>query len=116
LSRSSGLDERVFAFSHELFVHVNDHRAVYQAMVGKRSGAAVQHAIRRLILDLVREVVKATSRAAASTVPTEALVQFIAGALFGLLTWWLDGEMRLSVEKVNTLFRRLAIPALKAAG
>jgi hypothetical protein len=44
----------------------------------------------------------------------EALAQFITGALFGLLRWWLNGKMRLSVEEVNTLFRRLAIPVLKA--
>jgi hypothetical protein len=38
-----------------------------------------------------------------------------AGGLFGRLMWWLAGKMRLSVEEVNTLFRRLAIPAVKAA-
>jgi hypothetical protein len=48
-------------------------------------------------------------------VPAEALVQFTAGALFGLLMWWLDGKMRLPVAEVDALFRRLAIPALKAA-
>ena len=47
--------------------------------------------------------------------PADALVQFMAGSLFGLLMWWLDGKMRLSVAEVNALFRRLAIPALKAA-
>jgi hypothetical protein len=35
--------------------------------------------------------------------------------VFGLLMWWLDGRMRPNVEDVNTLFRRLAIPAVKAA-
>lgn len=115
LSRSSSLEERVFAFSHELFAHANDHRSVFRAMVGKRSGAAVQHVMRRLIVDLVREDVKAASRTTGHAIPTEALVQFIAGALFGLLMWWMDGEMTLSVAKVNDLFRRLAIPGLKAA-
>jgi hypothetical protein len=31
------------------------------------------------------------------------------------MMWWLGGKRRLSVEEVDTLFRRLAIPALKAA-
>jgi len=48
-------------------------------------------------------------------VPTEALVQFVAGSFFGLLIWWLSGKMPLSVEDVNSLFRRLALAALKAA-
>jgi AcrR family transcriptional regulator len=116
LSRSRSLDARVFAFSYELFAHAHEHRGVFRAMVGKRSGAAVQHVMRKLIADLVREDVKAAApRAAGQAVPTEALVQFLAGALFGLLMWWLDGEMRLSVDQTNDLFRRLAIPALKAA-
>ena len=42
-------------------------------------------------------------------------MQFIAGALFGVLTWWLDARTRLPVAEVDALFRRLAIPALKAA-
>jgi hypothetical protein len=42
-------------------------------------------------------------------------MQFVAGGLFGLMMWWLGGKRRLSVEEVDALFRRLAIPALKAA-
>jgi hypothetical protein len=39
----------------------------------------------------------------------------MAGALFGLMMWWLDGKPRVSVSEVNALFRRLAVAALKAA-
>ena len=41
------------------------------------------------------------------------LVHFIAGGLFGLLTWWTDWKMRLPVEEMNPLFWRRAIPAIK---
>jgi hypothetical protein len=41
------------------------------------------------------------------------LVHFIARGLFGLLTWWMHGKMRLPVEEMNALFWRLAIPAMK---
>ncbi len=84
-------------------------------MVGKRSGAALQRLLHKLLVDLVREDVKQTvERAENSAVPAEAVVQFIAVALFGLLMW-LDGRPHLSVPEVNALFRRLAIPGLKAA-
>jgi hypothetical protein len=49
------------------------------------------------------------------SVPTEALVQFISGGLFGLVMWWRGGKTRISVEELDAAFRRLAIPALKAA-
>src|SRR5262249_54060176 len=39
---AGGSDERLFAFSRELFAHANDHRTVFRAMVGKRSGAVIQ--------------------------------------------------------------------------
>jgi AcrR family transcriptional regulator len=115
-SRGRTVEERVFAFSQEMFTHANEYRDVFRAMVGKQSGATVQRLLHKLLVDLVRDDVKtAVARAESTAVPAEALVQFIAGALFGLLMWWIDGKMRLSVAEVNALFRKLAIPALKAA-
>jgi AcrR family transcriptional regulator len=104
LSKAGNVDDRVLAFSREMFAHANEHRQVFQAMVGKRSGAVVQQMLHRVLVDLVREEVK-----------SEPLVQFVAGAFFGLLMWWMDGKMRMSVDEIDSLFRRLAIPALKAA-
>jgi AcrR family transcriptional regulator len=115
-TRGRNLDERVFAFSHDVFAHTDEYRDVFRAMVGKRSGAAVQRLLHKLLVDLVRDDVKGTvPRGESGVVPTEALVQFIAGALFELLMWWLNGKTRLSVAEVNALFRKLAIPALKSA-
>jgi AcrR family transcriptional regulator len=115
-SRGCNLDEQLFAFSHELLGHAYEHRDVFPAMVGKRGGAVIQHVLRKLLVALVREDVKATaSEGGAGAVPPEAIVQFLANGLFGLLVWWLNGRMRLSVEEVNGIFRRLALPAVKAA-
>ena len=68
-----------------------------------------------LLVSGFEDVREALPGAAQASVPSEALVQFIAGALFGVLTWWLDARTRLPVAEVDALFRRLAIPALKAA-
>ena len=116
LSRGRRVEDRVFAFSQDVFAHTDEYRDVFRAMVGKRSGATVQRLLHKLLVDLVREDVNATvARSGSGAFPPEALVRFITGALVGLLTWWLDGRMRLSVVEVNALFRTLAIPALKAA-
>jgi AcrR family transcriptional regulator len=116
LSRRGGVDERVFAFSYEMFAHANEYRDVFQAMVGKQSGAVVQQILHKMLVELVRDDMKAmAARSEAESLPAETTVQFVAGGLFGLLMWWLKGKMRLSVEEVNTLFRRLAVPAVKAA-
>lgn len=115
-SRGRTLEERVFGFSQEIFAHTNEYRDAFRAMAGQRSGAVVQRVLHRLLVELIREDVKRTVvRTQAHPLQTEALVHFITGALVGLLMWWLDGRMRLSVDEVNACFRNLAIPALKAA-
>lgn len=108
------VEERVFAFSQEMLMHAGEHRELFQAMAGKRSGAMVESIMHKLLVDLVRDDVKEMlPRGDAHT--QEALVQFIAGGLFGMLMWWLRGKMRASVEDLNAVFRQLAIPAVKAA-
>src|SRR5437763_8598382 len=59
LSRAPGGDDRLFAFSQELFVHAYAHREVFRAMLGKRSGAVIQHLLHKMLIDLVREDLKA---------------------------------------------------------
>jgi len=113
LARGGSLDERVFGFSLDLFVHTGEHREVFRAMVGRPSGAAVEQILRRIIVELIRDDVKAALPRDGGTVPRDGLVQFLAGALFGLLMWWMDGRMRVPPGELNTLFRRLATPALK---
>jgi AcrR family transcriptional regulator len=109
-------DATVFAFTHELFGHANEHRNVFRAMVGKRSGAVVQQLLQKMLVDLVRDEVKRMMPSGDTTaVPVEAMAQFIGSGLFGLLMWWGNGKMRLLVEEVDSIFRRLAIPAIKTA-
>jgi len=48
---AGGSDERFFAFSRELFTHANEHRTIFRAMVGKRSGAVVQQLLQKMLVD-----------------------------------------------------------------
>lgn len=115
-NHSANADERLFSFSHALLAHAYRHREVFPAMVSKGGGAVVQHVLRNLLLQLVRDDVKTMAlQENKNLVPPEAVAQFIAGGLFGLLMWWLNGKMQLSVEDANKVFRRLSVPALKAA-
>ena len=64
-----------------------------------------------LVRDEVRAMLPAVSASAQNSI-VEPVVQFLAGGLFGLLRPWAEGKLRLSVDEVNTLFRKLALPAL----
>ena len=116
LSREDNVDGRLFAFSHHMLAHVHEHRHLFRAMAGKRGGAAVENVMRKLVVDLVRDDLTAMLARSATGAPvTDAAVEFIAGGFLGMLLWWLRGKAGLSVEEVNALFRRFAIPVAKAA-
>ncbi len=115
-----GLDARALVFSQELFAHAHSHRALFEAMVGRRSGALVMGHFQTMLVALVKAEVTAMVAGAgggkAGRLPQEGVTQFVAGGLFGLLTWWMrDHRSRLGVEDINAMFRTLAIPALRAA-
>jgi AcrR family transcriptional regulator len=108
-------DERLLAFTHEVFGHIAEYRKVFRAMVGKPSGALVQQLLQKIVVDLVRDDFKAMGgRSEDRLAPSEAVVQFVTGGLFGLAMLWTNGKLPLSVEEVNVLFRQLAIPGVKA--
>lgn len=116
LAGKGRVEERVIAFSHEVFAHANGYRDVFQMMAGKQSGAVVQQLLHKILLDLIRDEVRAmASRGDGDSIPVEALARFMAGALVGVLMWWLNAKTRLTVEEMNRIFRRLAIPTLKAS-
>jgi len=115
LAGKDGGDSRFFAYSHDLLSHVYEHRHLFHAMVGESSGTATQEALYRLTVSLVRDDLRALQdQIDAPANPNEAVVEFIAGGLFGLVMWWLNGKTILPIEEVDSLFRTLAIPAAKA--
>lgn len=115
LARKDGGDGRLFAYSHDLLSHVYEHRHLFQAMLGESSGTATQEALHRLAVSLVRDDLRAAQdRIGSATTAGEAVVEFIAGGLFGLVMWWLNSKTTSSIEEVDALFRSLAIPAAKA--
>ena len=115
IARSAKPDERVFAFTRELFTHAEQHREVFAAMVGRRSGMVFQQHLHRMLADLVREDLETlTGRKRPPAMEAEAAVQFVTGALIGLIATWLDRMTRLSAEQMNALFHRMALPAVRA--
>jgi AcrR family transcriptional regulator len=58
-------DEQLFAFTHAAFAHISEYRRVFRTMVGKRCGALVQQLLNKIVLDLVRDDIKAVPYSAA---------------------------------------------------
>ena len=106
---SEGLKGRRLAFSLSLFEHARDHLDLYRALVGSRGGGVSLGAIRQIVSDLVREEIVATAdHSSNDAMPHEVVVTYVVGAYMALLTWWLDGGAKLSPQRIDEMFRRLA--------
>ncbi len=100
-------------FSLAMFEHARDHRHHYRALVGGRGGIVSLGTIRQILSDLVhRELAETSRKDARDAIPRELAVQYIVGAFMAVMTWWLDGGAKLSPERIDAVFRRLALQGL----
>jgi AcrR family transcriptional regulator len=105
-----------FEFAGELLAHADEHRDVFRAMVGERAGALVQRRFQKMLGELLRDELQARlSPSGKPSVLAEAVTQYLASGLYGLMASWLDGSVPMSVAEMTELFRRLAVAAVRVA-
>ncbi len=83
-------------------------------ITGRESGVVVERKMRRMLADLVREDLKTRRSAGQNTVSIDLAVRYVAGALWSVLTWWMDYKVPLPPDEMNSLFRQLTFPGLDA--
>ena len=98
-------------FSLTMFEHARDHLDLYKASVGGRGGAIALGTIRRILSDLIRNELAADKKSA-NAMPRELVVQYVVGAFMAVMTWWLDGGAKLPPQRIDVIFRRLAIDGI----
>lgn len=93
-----------------VFQHVEQHRRL-KAMARIDM---VQRALRDNTSTLVREHLRSQfpGRKGDET-RFEGAVQFVVGAMIGLLMWWLENDIPSSAEEMHEVFRRMAAPGVK---
>ena len=100
------------AFVGGLIEHVHQQQQVFRAMLGRRSGHFVQDRFRELLVDLVEEERPAGSRRSWQAL---AIANYLGGALFQLLTWWLGTSRPHRPQEIETLFHTLSKPVMQSA-
>jgi len=102
-------------FSLAMFEHARDHVDLYRALAGSRGGAVALGTIRQILSELVRaELVATVNKTLPDAVPRELVVQYFVGAYMAVLTWWLDGGMKLPPDRIDAMFRQLVSEGLMA--
>lgn len=97
------------AFVGGLIEHVHQQQLVFRAMLGRRSGHYVQDRFRELLVDLVEEERPAGAR---RSWHAHAVSNYLGGALFQLLTWWLGASRPQRPQEIEALFHDMSKPVL----
>ncbi len=104
----------VLGFSLGFFLHVDSHRRIYDAIVGRKSQAMVEAYIRRVLKDLTRQDLDTRYPPVEGDEATRAFaVEFVVGALWSCTVWWLSTRAPLDGTAVDRLFARGCLPGLE---
>lgn len=100
------------AFTTALMDHAREYHPLLKALIGRRTGLAVQ----RGFMDVVKTLVTDDLRNAAPLGPNQELaVAYVAGALWELLHWWFEQRKPPPAAELAATFKRLTLPVLRAA-
>ena len=99
------------AFTLPFFQHLASHRRIYAMTVVRENEVSVPRHIRRMLLELVREDLQSRAGGAAGA-PLELATQYVVGALWSTITWWMERDPELPPEAINEVFQRLTFPGL----
>jgi AcrR family transcriptional regulator len=99
-----------FGFVGGLIAHADESRRLFRAVIGKRSGLAVQRRFREIVGELMTEDLRAQGMADAKVSITS---RFLSGALVELLLAWVETK-ELTAREVERQFVRFARPVVTA--
>lgn len=113
LDAPGGPDVRGLGFGLAMLEHAQGHVPLWEAIVGRESGALVMQRLHRIFADLAEIDLKALGFKGMRT-QRELAAQFVAGAFMGVLRWWLDRGAKLPPPQVDVIVRRLVMQGLAA--
>ncbi|MBT9492200.1 MAG: helix-turn-helix transcriptional regulator [Paucibacter sp.] len=114
------LDERAarpgqrLGFTEAFFGHVAAHRQLYQMTVVRESELSVEHKIRAMLMELVRaDLAPGRSRHGQPDAALELSTQYVVGALWSTLAWWMATPTAWTAAEIHALFLRMTLPGLE---
>lgn len=99
----------LFGFVRGLIEHAGDSREMFRAVIGKKSGLAVQRRFRQVVLEMVTEDIRAVGVAGREV---EFTARYLSGALVELLIWCVDARRDVPIARVDQTFRTLSAAVL----
>jgi AcrR family transcriptional regulator len=105
-------EQRLLHFNRAFFRHVHDNRNLYLALLRDPDrGAAVFRKMQDLLAEVAADELGKIQPACDREL-VETAVQFLVGAQWSVMAWWLERRPGLSAESAHERFERLAMPVL----
>lgn len=100
------------------FQHVAEYSDLYKSLLGDRGVSSVIYRTIDYIARLFRrqfERMLGEEQNRPTAIPVEIVAQTMAGALFALVSWWLEKDMPHSPLEMARMYHRMSLPTLRAA-
>lgn len=94
-----------FAFLPGLLAHMQENRAVFRTVVGRRSGHAVERRFRVMVAQLLEREAAPQS----PEISPDIRARFVAGGWVDLMAWWVDAADAPPIDVLERQLRQLAL-------
>ena len=112
---SQNIADQALLPSLALFRHVQENSQQFQALVRGHTGEQMWEMGHRALSRIIEESLERTSAEKhAPSVPAEMVARYLAGAFLSLLKWWIEAERPHSPERMDEIFRQLALPGVQS--
>lgn len=99
--------------SLELFQHIQENQQLYKALVpGRGVELLLKHGQNALSQRIERRLESHSPAQGNISIPLPVLSYYLAGAFITLLKWWLDNRMPYPPERMDEIYRQLALPGV----
>ena len=99
----------------ELFRHVQEEHRLFQNLLGGQGEEMIWKAVQTILSrNIEQSLVSMLGGERPPSVPLAVMAQYLAGAFFNLLKWWIEAEMPYSPERMDEIFQQLALPGVRA--
>ncbi len=94
------------AFTLPFFQHLESHGSLYRQCV-RRGEVSVGREIRKLLRDLIRADLMLQTGAGGDAGSVALMTEYLVGALWSTIAWWMATEFPMPAVEVDRAFRRL---------
>ncbi|HEY7356180.1 MAG TPA: TetR/AcrR family transcriptional regulator [Ktedonobacterales bacterium] len=97
-----------------LFQHVQEqYHLLYRSFARWQGAETLTRMLRALLAERVEQRLRGMALASVSDMTITVTAQAVVGTFLALLQWWLEQEMPLPPEQMDTYFRQLALPGVQ---